>query len=92
MPVTFRVLVMVGSLLSVAGAGAPATLSTDTATWVAGIASDAARPLGLQVRRRSALLTTKTELKPMAAAPIIGLSVTPQGESTPAATGMQMAL
>ena len=89
MPVTFRVLVMVGSLLSVAGAGAPATLSTDTAT---GVASDAARPLGLQVRRRSALLTTKTELKPMAAAPIIGLSVTPQGESTPAATGMQMAL
>ena len=79
-------------MVSVADAGAPATLSTDTATSAAGVASDAARSLGFQVRRRSALLTTKTDEKPMAAAPIIGFSVTPQGESTPAATGMQMAL
>ena len=83
---------MVLSLLSVAGADAPATLSTDTATSVAGVASDAARSLGLQVRRRSALVTTKTDEKPMAAAPIIGLSVMPQGVSAPAATGMQIAL
>ena len=47
---------------------------------------------GFQVRRRRALVTTKTELKPIAAAPIIGFRVTPHGESAPAATGMQMAL
>ena len=76
---------MVGSFLSAVSTD---TLSISTAAGSAGVACS----LGRQVRRRSALLTTKTDEKPMAAAPIIGLSVTPQGDSAPAATGMQMAL
>ena len=68
-------------------------LDVSTFTSVAaGVATSVLTSLGFQVRRRSAFVTTKTELKPMAAAPIIGFSVTPHGDSTPAATGMQMAL
>ena len=65
---------------------------TATAGAAAGVASLPLRSDGFQVRRRSALPTTKTDEKPMAAAPIMGLSVMPQGTSTPAATGMQMEL
>ena len=44
-------------------------------------------------RSRRALVTTHTELRLMAAAAIMGLSVTPSaGYSTPAATGIPMAL
>ena len=47
---------------------------------------------GFHVRKRRALLTTHTELKLMAAAAIMGLSVRPAHENAPAATGMQIAL
>ena len=47
---------------------------------------------GFHVRKRRALLTTHTELRLMAAAAIMGLSVRPAHENAPAATGMQIAL
>ena len=59
---------------------------------VAGTAAAMRRALGFQEKSRSALLTTNTDEKPMAAAAIMGLSVIPSGESTPMATGMQIAL
>ena len=48
---------------------------------------------GLKSFRRSALVTTLTELKLIAAAANIGLSLRPKGmNSTPAASGMPMEL
>ena len=49
-------------------------------------------PLGSHPKSLRALVTTNTDEKPMAAAPIIGFRLTPQGESTPMATGMQIEL
>ena len=43
-------------------------------------------------RRRRALVTTKTEEKDIASAAIHGARVSPRGEKTPAAIGMQTAL
>ena len=58
----------------------------------AGATAGARSGAGLQARRRRALVTTKTDEKPIAAAPIMGLSVTPTPARAPAATGMQTAL
>ena len=80
-----------GWVAASAPASAPVSV-TVTAGAAAGVAPLPLRSDGFQVRRRSALPTTKTDEKPMAAAPIMGLSVMPQGTSTPAATGMQMEL
>ena len=55
-------------------------------------ASARAAKRGRHPRSRSALVTTHTELRLMAAAAIMGFRFTPQIESAPAATGMHTAL